>query len=101
MIFPDHSILRCHVPEDSRAGGVVCFDGKNSIDLERGDSIIIKSSKYPFPSVNRVSERSERALWKTRNIYASQTLNPLILSDSLKMRLLASLGGSVTTHTIG
>jgi len=59
MVFPDHSTLRCLIPKDSRSGAVVSFDGKNSVDLRRGDEIVIRSSRYPFPSVNKVDHSKD------------------------------------------
>lgn len=47
MVFPDHVVLRCFVPEDARADAAVAFDGKYRRELHRGDSVEIKMSPYP------------------------------------------------------
>ena len=53
MVFPDHVILRCYVPHDARAEASVAFDGKHRQELHRGDSVQIRMSAYPVPTINR------------------------------------------------
>jgi NAD+ kinase len=53
MVFPDHVILRCYVPHDARAVASVAFDGKHRQELHRGDSVQIRMSAYPVPTINR------------------------------------------------
>jgi NAD+ kinase len=53
MVFPDHVILRCYVPEDARADASVAFDGKHRRELQRGDSVQMQMSSYPVPTINR------------------------------------------------
>lgn len=53
MVFPDHVILRCYVPDDARAEASVAFDGKHRQELRRGDSVQIQMSAYPVPTINR------------------------------------------------
>jgi NAD+ kinase len=53
MVFPDHVILRCYVPHDARAEASVAFDGKHRQELHRGDSVQIRLSAYPVPTINR------------------------------------------------
>ena len=53
MVFPDHVILRCYVPNDARAEASVAFDGKHRQELHRGDSVQIRLSAYPVPTINR------------------------------------------------
>ena len=59
MVFPDHVILRCFVPEDARSDASVAFDGKNRRELQRGESIQIQMSVYPVPTINRVDHSSD------------------------------------------
>ena len=59
MIFPDHVVLRCYVPEDARSPASVAFDGKHRQELQRGDSIQIQMSNYPVPTVNRGDHSSD------------------------------------------
>ena len=59
MVFPDHVVLRCYVPEDARADASVAFDGKYRRELHRGDSVQIQMSPYPVPTINRVDHSSD------------------------------------------
>ena len=59
MVFPDHVVLRCYVPEDARSMASVAFDGKHRLDLHRGDSVQIQMSAYPVPTINRGDHSSD------------------------------------------
>lgn len=53
MVFPDHVVLRCYVPDDARSEASVAFDGKHRLELRRGDSVQIQMSSFPVPTINR------------------------------------------------
>lgn len=59
MVFPDHVVLRCYVPDDARSGACVAFDGKNRRELSKGDSVQIKMSAYPVPTINRMDHSAD------------------------------------------
>jgi NAD+ kinase len=59
MIFPDHVVLRCYVPDDARSTAAVAFDGKHRRELQRGDSVQIQMSAYPVPTINRGDHSSD------------------------------------------
>jgi len=59
MVFPDHVVLRCFVPDDARSTASVAFDGKHRSELQRGDSIQIQMSSYPFPTINKGDHSSD------------------------------------------
>jgi NAD+ kinase len=59
MVFPDHVVLRCYVPDDARATASVAFDGKHRQELLRGDSVQIRMSPYPVPTINRQDHSSD------------------------------------------
>lgn len=59
MVFPDHVVLRCYVPDDARAEASVAFDGKHRQALQRGDSIQVQMSPYPVPTINRQDHSSD------------------------------------------
>ncbi|GKZ00394.1 hypothetical protein MPSEU_000992400 [Mayamaea pseudoterrestris] len=59
MVFPDHVVLRCYVPDDARAVASVAFDGKHRQELARGDSVQIRMSPYPVPTINRDDHSSD------------------------------------------
>eukprot|EP00978_Attheya_sp_CCMP212_P007969 scaffold18524_cov56-Attheya_sp.AAC.2 len=59
MVFPDHVVLRCYVPEDARSDACVAFDGKYRRELHRGDSVQIQMSSYPVPTINRADHSDD------------------------------------------
>ncbi|VEU33963.1 unnamed protein product [Pseudo-nitzschia multistriata] len=59
MVFPDHVVLRCFVPDDARSFASVAFDGKHRSELQRGDSVQIQMSAYPFPTINKGDHSSD------------------------------------------
>lgn len=59
VILPDSAVLLLRVPEDARSSAWVCFDGKNRQELQRGDSVLVKMSEFPMPTVNWGDEMSE------------------------------------------
>lgn len=59
MVFPDHVVLRCYVPDDARSAASVAFDGKHRRSLHRGDSVQIQMSAHPVPTINRVDHSSD------------------------------------------
>lgn len=59
MVFPDHVVLRCYVPEDARSTASVAFDGKHRSELQRGDSVQIQMSGYPVPTINKGDHSSD------------------------------------------
>lgn len=59
MVFPDHVVLRCYVPDDARSDASVAFDGRYRRILQRGDSLQIQMSAYPVPTLNRADHSSD------------------------------------------
>lgn len=53
MVFPDHVVIRCTVPKNARADACVSFDGRYRRLLHRGDSVVIRMSPYPVPTIDR------------------------------------------------
>ena len=53
MVFPDHVVIRCTVPENARADACVAFDGRYRRLLHRGDSVVIRMSPHPVPTIDR------------------------------------------------
>jgi NAD+ kinase len=41
------------VPKDARCSAWVCFDGKYRQELQRGDSVRVKMSPNPVPTINK------------------------------------------------
>lgn len=51
LIFPDHVELRIQVPHDSRAKTYCSFDGKDRLELNAGDAVVICMSQWPVPTL--------------------------------------------------
>lgn len=45
--------MELRVPDSARVSAWVCFDGKQRQELHRGDSVFIKMSENPVPTINR------------------------------------------------
>ncbi|KAG7400752.1 hypothetical protein PHYBOEH_004558 [Phytophthora boehmeriae] len=60
LIFHDSATLKIELPTTSRGSSCyVSFDGKNRVRLDRGDSIVVRVSSYPLPSICRVNENQD------------------------------------------
>ena len=59
MVFPDSVVLRCYVPEDARCEASVAFDGKHRQELRRGESLQVRMSPYPLPTINRLDHSAD------------------------------------------
>ena len=51
IVLPDSIRLKVKVPSKSRSTAWVAFDGKNRVELKKGDYITVCSSPYIFPTV--------------------------------------------------
>ncbi|GAB7340248.1 hypothetical protein MBLNU457_6712t1 [Dothideomycetes sp. NU457] len=51
MILNDSMELKVRIPGNSRGTAFVSFDGKGRVELGRGDEVVVKASRYPFPTV--------------------------------------------------
>lgn len=60
LLFHDSATLKIEFPMSSRtASAYVSFDGKNRVQLERGDCITVRVSSFPVPSICRVNENQD------------------------------------------
>ncbi|EEB06523.1 NAD/NADH kinase [Schizosaccharomyces japonicus yFS275] len=57
---PDSMYLHVVIPEDAPHSGWISFDGRNRTELRPGDFLMVRVSRYPFPSVY---SREEQADW--------------------------------------
>lgn len=51
MILNDSMELKVSIPSKGRGGAFVSFDGKGRVELGRGDEVVVRASRYPFPTV--------------------------------------------------
>ena len=59
MVLPDHVTLRIVLPESARAEATVAFDGKQRRLLQRGESVEIKMSNFPMPTINGLDHSTD------------------------------------------
>ncbi|CAE7515101.1 unnamed protein product [Symbiodinium natans] len=56
VVLPDSAVVKVRVPTSARSSRVmVAVDGKDRIELKRGDSIEVSVSQYPLPTICRAS----------------------------------------------
>lgn len=53
IIMPDYAEIELRVQDNARAAAWVCFDGKLRQELQRGDSVVVRMSSHPMPTINR------------------------------------------------
>lgn len=51
MILNDSMELKVSIPSSGRGTAFVSFDGKGRVELGRGDEVVVRASRYPFPTV--------------------------------------------------
>ncbi|KAI9912250.1 hypothetical protein PsorP6_009335 [Peronosclerospora sorghi] len=60
LIFHDSATLKIEFPTNSRSPSCyVSFDGKNRVRMDRGDSVVVRVSSYPLPSICQVNENQD------------------------------------------
>ncbi|KAK3070289.1 NAD(+) kinase [Teratosphaeriaceae sp. CCFEE 6253] len=51
MLLNDDMALKVSIPFTGRGGAFVSFDGKGRVELGRGDEVVVRASRFPFPTV--------------------------------------------------
>lgn len=94
VVFPDSVEVELRVADDARCSAWVSFDGKERCELCSGDSVFIRMSQFPVPTVNYADQTGDfisslrRCLrWNERD-----EQKPL---DERTMKELRRIGGSV------
>lgn len=59
LLIPESTILRLGVPYDARSTVWCAFDGKNRVELDKGDFITITTSRFPVPCIKNSHSRNE------------------------------------------
>ncbi|DBA01351.1 TPA: hypothetical protein N0F65_001590 [Lagenidium giganteum] len=73
LLFHDSATLKIEFPETSRAtSAYVSFDGKNRVQLQRGDSITVRVSSYPLPAICKINENQDWFESMTTNLNWNQ-----------------------------
>lgn len=53
IILPDYAELELRIPDNARCSAWVCFDGRSRQELNRGDSVRVRMSENPVPTINK------------------------------------------------
>jgi len=56
VVLPDYADVVLKVPEDARASAWVCFDGKQRQELLCGDSVRVRMSPNPVPTIDHLEQ---------------------------------------------
>ncbi|CAG98546.1 NADH/NAD(+) kinase [Kluyveromyces lactis] len=67
IILPDSMTLKVKVPKASRSTAWAAFDGKNRVEMKRGDYIVINASPYSFPTLEARSTEFIDSISRTLN----------------------------------
>jgi NAD+ kinase len=59
MVFPDSVEIDVYVPQDARDTASVSFDGKHRQELRKGDSVQVRMSRFPLPTINRLDHSAD------------------------------------------
>ena len=59
VVFPDSVELELRVASDARCSAWVSFDGRGRCELESGDSVFVRMSEYPIPTINYADQTGD------------------------------------------
>lgn len=74
IVLPDYVELELRVPETARCSAWVCFDGKQRQELLLGDTISIKMSENPVPTINKTDLTGKHVGFKYRHLVQLMSL---------------------------
>ncbi|KAH3900410.1 NADH/NAD(+) kinase SCDLUD_003389 [Saccharomycodes ludwigii] len=88
IILPDSMVLKVKVPYDSRSTAWAAFDGKNRVELQNGDYVIISASPHSFPTIESKNTDFIDSISRTLNwnVREQQKSFSNMLSDKNKYR---------------
>lgn len=98
IVLPDSIRLKVKVPMKSRSTAWVAFDGKNRIELTRGDYVTIESSPFMLPTIESSSTEFIDGINRTMNwnIREQQKSFTHILSKKNRERFVKQINKSKT-----
>eukprot|EP00898_Chlorokybus_atmophyticus_P008844 jgi/Chlat1/8961/Chrsp94S08332 len=81
VILPDSADIELKVPDDARSTAWVCFDGKKRQQLMRGDSVRVRMSEHPMPTINKKDQTDDwfRSLGRCLNWNERLEQRPLMM----------------------
>jgi len=90
VLLPDSAELELRVPEGARGTAWVSFDGKKREELFQGDSIKVRMSEYPMPSINKTDETDDWFKSLVRCLRWNERLDQIPFEDTRNKKLYAS-----------
>lgn len=59
VVLPDYAELELRIAGEARGSAWVCFDGKSRRELQRGDSVAVRMSPNPVPTIARADSTND------------------------------------------
>jgi hypothetical protein len=59
VVLPDYAEIELRIPEDARCTAWVCFDGKQRQEVQRGDSVLVRMSPHPVPTISKTDQTDD------------------------------------------
>jgi hypothetical protein len=59
VVLPDYAEIELRIPEDARCTAWVCFDGKQRQEVQRGDSVLVRMSQHPVPTISKSDQTDD------------------------------------------
>jgi NAD+ kinase len=59
VLLPDSAELTLRIPESARDSAWVSFDGKRRHELRRGDSVTVRMSDFPLPTISKSDQTDD------------------------------------------
>ncbi|KAI3434837.1 hypothetical protein D9Q98_002892 [Chlorella vulgaris] len=97
VILPDYADLELRIADDARCSAIVCFDGRDSRELDRGDSIKVRMSPNPVPTINNADQTTDWFASIQRCFHWSERIEQLPINASLLEGQLSAMGNSMST----
>ncbi|KAL4446755.1 hypothetical protein ABPG77_007999 [Micractinium sp. CCAP 211/92] len=99
VILPDYVELELRIAPDARCPAVVCFDGRDSRELLQGDSIKVRMSPNPVPTINNADQTTDWFASIQRCFQWSERVEQLPMNSMLLNR--ATNGGGSGSYGAG
>eukprot|EP00891_Asterochloris_glomerata_P004965 jgi/Astpho2/4965/Aster-06700 len=98
VILPDYAELDLRIPDDARCPAWVCFDGKQRQELLRGDSVRVRMSPNPVPTINKTDQTTDWFASLERCFGWNERVEQKALPDIKKTK---APGNGAKKHTAG
>lgn len=94
VILPDYVELELRIAPDARCPAIVCFDGRESRELLQGDSIKVRMSPNPVPTINNADQTTDWFASIQRCFQWSERIEQLPMNSMLLNRMQNGAGSN-------